>query len=159
MKKLLILIFVLILSSCSQEFNEQEFNGNEIVKKDGLVWHYSSTEPLTGKVVSFHENGQIKEVGNYINGEKDGLHEVFHENSKLHRRGNYINGEKDGLHEEYREDGMRQYMFHWKNGELDGRQEYFDQWGDLRLRETCEDGVCVRSEDQRGYVGDRRYRE
>ena len=31
----------------------------ETVTRDGLIYHQSSTEPLTGIVVSFYENGQL----------------------------------------------------------------------------------------------------
>ena len=42
---------------------------------------------------NYHENGQLKEEGNFINGKKDGLWKFYHENGQLKLEGNFNDGE------------------------------------------------------------------
>ena len=65
--RLLIILCLVLLSSCSQE--PEDFNKNETVTRDGLVYHQLSTEPLTGTVVSFYENGRLEGREHFKDGE------------------------------------------------------------------------------------------
>jgi antitoxin component YwqK of YwqJK toxin-antitoxin module len=42
---------------------------------------------------NFHENGQLKKEGNFINGKKEGLYKTYYENGQLEFEGNYKEGE------------------------------------------------------------------
>ena len=46
----------------------------------------------------FHDNGQLKEEGNSINGKKEGLYKTYYENGQLKSEGNYKDDKLDGLH-------------------------------------------------------------
>ncbi len=54
----------------------------ETVIRDGLVYHQLSTEPLTGTVVSFHDDGRLRERENYRDGKLEGPWESFYENGQ-----------------------------------------------------------------------------
>ena len=41
---------------------------------------------------NFHENGQLKKEGNFINGKKEGLYKTYYENGQLEFEGNYKEG-------------------------------------------------------------------
>ena len=115
MKKLLTTLFTGLLGSRSPPEVIPEV---EIVARDGLVYHQSSTEPLTGTVEEFHENGQLMIRENFIDGKQTGLHEYFHKNGQLRWRGNYKDRRQDGLWEWFDEDGNLTETRTFRNGEL-----------------------------------------
>ena len=78
MKKLLTILSLVLLSSYS--YSQEAIPEVETVTKNGLIYHQLSTEPLTGTVVSFYENGRLQERGTYKDGKRDGLSEGFREN-------------------------------------------------------------------------------
>ena len=82
MKKLLPIIFILILSSCSKEVPLEQ-----TVVRGEIVYLVNSEEPFTGTTVSYYENSQLKFKGNYTDGERDELFESYFENGQYSRRG------------------------------------------------------------------------
>ena len=101
MKKLLPIIFILILSSCSKEVPDEQ-----TVIRNGTVYLINSKKPFTGTTVQFHENGQLRYKVNYKNGGLDGLQEWYYNNGRLNYRRNYKDGIKDGLFETYDKNGL-----------------------------------------------------
>ena len=128
MKKLLTILCLLILVSCSNEVPD-----DKLVERDGIIYEVNSTTPFTGSSVSYHENGQLNKRENYKNGQQDGPSEWFHENGQLGGKGNYKNGEQDGLHERFYENGQLRDRVNFKDGKEDGPWEYFDEDGNLNL--------------------------
>ena len=104
MKKLLPIIFILILSSCSKEVPLEQ-----TVVRGEIVYLVNSEEPFTGTTVSYYENGQLKYKENYKDGKLDGLRESYYENGQLRMKANYKDGEADGLFEGYDENGRLIY--------------------------------------------------
>ena len=101
MKKLLPIIFILILSSCSKEVPDEQ-----TVIRNGTVYLINSKKPFTGITVSYHENGQLEYTGIYKDGKEEGLHETYHENGQLEYKTNFKDGIQDGLVERYDENGL-----------------------------------------------------
>jgi len=76
MKKLLPIIFILILSSCSKEVPLEQ-----TVERNGITYEVNSEESFTGTTVQFHKNGQLRSKTNYKDGKReDGLYETYDEN-------------------------------------------------------------------------------
>ena len=96
MKKILSILCLVLLSSCSQE--PEVFTG-PFVTRDGVKYDQNTNEPVTGIEETFYENGQLSSRSNFIGGELNGLSEEFHENGQLSRRANYTDGELNGLRE------------------------------------------------------------
>ena len=115
MKKLLTILCLVLLVSCSNEVPP-----DQLVERQGITYEVNSTTPFTGSSVGYHDNDQLSVKGNYKNGEKDGLWEGYYENGQLKYRGNYKDGKKDGLWEYFDE-----------NGKKDGLWETFDEEGNL----------------------------
>ena len=165
MKTFLLLLSVFLLSSCSQEIPE-----SKVLIRDGIRYHQDTNEPITGTDVSYYDNGQLRQKGNFIAGKKEGLWEVFYENGQLKWRenykdgnkeglwelfrgngpllfrGNYKNGRKDGLAENYTLNSRMNRMFltqreNYKDGKLDGIREVFNKNGRLTKAERYKDGV------------------
>jgi antitoxin component YwqK of YwqJK toxin-antitoxin module len=76
MKKLLTILCLVLLSVHS--YSQDVIPEVETVTREGLVYHQLSTEPLTGTVVSFYDNGRLQFRTNYKDGKQDGLYERFH---------------------------------------------------------------------------------
>jgi len=120
MKKLLPIIFVLIITSCSKEVPLEQ-----TVTRNDTVDLINSKKPFTGTTVKFHENGQLEYTGIYKDGKEEGLHETYHENGQLQYKENYKNGKYDGLMERYYENGQLKFKGNYKDGELDGVYEFY----------------------------------
>ena len=126
MKKLLTILCLVLLSSYSEEVVPEV----ETISQGGLVYHQSSTEPFTGVVELFYENGQLKERENYKDGKPEGFLDHFYENGQLWWRGNYKNGQREGLWEEFYENGQPKFRGNYKNGEPEGLQRWFNENGE-----------------------------
>ena len=137
MKILLSIFCLLILVSCSPT---PEIPPIQLVVKQGIVYEVNSTTPFTGSDVSYHDNGQLKRKGNFIDGKEDGLHESYYENGQLDFRGNYKNGKKEGLWEEYYDNGKLRSKLNLKKGKEEGLLETFDEEGNLTKTEEWRDG-------------------
>ena len=103
MKKIITILCLVLLSSCSQE--PEVFTG-PFVTRGGVEYDQNTNEPVTGIEVVFHENGQLSSRTNYIGGEGNGLHEMFRDNGQLSERSNYIDSEENGLYELFHENGQ-----------------------------------------------------
>ena len=84
MKKLLPILFVLIITSCSKEIPS-----DQLVKRSDLYYEVNSKKPFTGKMVSYYENGQLKYEGSLSDGKYIGLHQRYCQNGKLNSQLNY----------------------------------------------------------------------
>ena len=89
MKKLLILLFSLLIS-----FNSY-----------GETKHY------------YHSNGQISEEVNYKNDKKDGKRTRWYENGQIWGEDNYKDGKKDGKLTEWYVNGQIESVSYWKDNE------------------------------------------
>ena len=90
MKKLLTILCLVLLSSCSQE---PEVITGPFVFKNGITYDQTTNEPITGIVESFHDNGQLERRRNYVDGKEEGLFEMFDEDGNLTETRTYRNGE------------------------------------------------------------------
>ena len=143
MKKLLTILCLVLLVSCSNEPPPEVFF-YELDERQGIKYEVNSNTPFTGSSVDYYENGlrvengkvQVNYTGlryryNYKDGKQDGLSEDFHENGQLYSRKNYKDGKEEGLTEEFWENGQLQFRINFKNGKEDGLWEYFDEDGNL----------------------------
>ena len=59
MKKLVVVLCTLLVCSCTKELSS-----DQLVEINGLSYEVDSQAPFTGKVIDFHENGQLEKVRN-----------------------------------------------------------------------------------------------
>ena len=78
MKKLLPILFILIISSCSTEVSH-----DELVTRNGITYEINSNIPFTGNRVDYHPNRQLKYEGSYVDGKSSGKHNIYYENGIL----------------------------------------------------------------------------
>ena len=124
MKKLLPILFVLIITSCSKEVPLEQ-----TVERNGITYEVNSEEPFTGTTVSYYENGQLEQRSTLKDGKEDGLQESYYENGQLEQKSTLKDGKKYGLWEGYYENGQLQYKENYKNGELDGTVFWYEKDG------------------------------
>ena len=65
MKKLLPILFVLIITSCSKEIPL-----DQLVERNGVSYQVNQENPFTGLTLSYHPNGQLESRVQYKNGLK-----------------------------------------------------------------------------------------
>ena len=86
MNKLLPILCLLIIASCSKETSF-----DQLVKRQGIYYEVNSQTPFSGRVVSYHENGQVEFRRNFKDGKIEGLSEWYNENGQLLDKNCYKN--------------------------------------------------------------------
>jgi antitoxin component YwqK of YwqJK toxin-antitoxin module len=100
-----------------------------LVKRDGR-WFKKFTEiPFTGQIIEHHDNGQLKEKGNYRNGEKEGAWSFHHDNGQLREKGNYRNSELEGEWITYYYNGQLRKKGKWKTRKEEGKWVGYNEDG------------------------------
>ena len=100
-----------------------------LVKRDGR-WFKKFTEiPFTGQIIEHHDNGQLKEKGNYRNGEKEGAWSFHHDNGQLRKKGNYRNSELEGEWITYYYNGQLRKKGRWKTRKEEGKWVGYNEDG------------------------------
>ena len=100
-----------------------------LVKRDGR-WFKKFTEiPFTGQIIEHHDNGQLKEKGNYRNGEKEGAWSFHHDNGQLREKGNYRNSELEGEWITYYYNGQLRKKGKWKTRKEEGKWVCYNEDG------------------------------
>ena len=132
MKKLLPILFVLIITSCSPP---KEVPFDQLVERDGITYEINSTKPFNGiEIVKKGNLLGLSKTG-YTNGLPNDFMEVydlsdrlmfrvtndldliFHENGQVKFKRNKKNGSYHGLNESYDFNGVLIDQTCWENGE------------------------------------------
>ena len=130
MKKLLPLLSLLIIISCSKEIYIEE-----VVERGGLIYEVNSDEPFTGSVVDYWDNNQLESRREYKNGIPNGLTEEYYKNGQVEYKRTFKDGLPiDGYYEEYHYNGNLKSKFNVKDGEVFGLRENFYSDGKLESK-------------------------
>ena len=87
--------------------------------------------PITDSFKIYHENGNLRVEGNYIDGKPEGLAKAYHENGNLKTEANFKDGKREGVVKTYHENGNLRSEENFKDGEpvsgylydIDGKQK------------------------------------
>jgi antitoxin component YwqK of YwqJK toxin-antitoxin module len=151
MKKLLPIIFVLIITSCSPEPKEPEVQSIYLQERGGVYYEVNSTIPFTGKNRTKSEscyegNSYIPSscstyffVTSYVDGLWNGVRTIS-EYENVFDKTMYKNGVKDGLSEKFSKDGQLQSRENYKEGKRDGLYESYFNNTQLNWRDNYKDG-------------------
>jgi len=104
---------------------------NEIRYENGKA--YDGDGLFSGKVCSFHSNGNKHTLTSYKNGEKAGLWEVFFTDGQREKSGITRKGKDDGLYREWYPNGKLKYEYHYDLGKKVG---VWKSWYDDGTRYT-----------------------
>lgn len=85
-----------------------------------------------GEVISWYDNGKVKEVRSYINGKKTGTHRGWYYNGTLKFEYNYSEDEFEGAYREWYPDGQLFRDQHFSKGHEEGMQSMYFPDGKIR---------------------------
>ena len=121
--------------------NELVLNDKEYeVKLNNALFGVGLTSSLNGKVVSYYENGQLRERANFKDGKEEGFWEEYYENGQLKSKVNYQEGKKVGFWEEYYENGQLKSKVNYQDGKEEGFWEDYYENGQLMMKVNHKDG-------------------
>lgn len=152
MKNLLFAAIAAVFSSqvCSQDvvlllgsqYNEtdQTFGGKYLGYYNSASTPYIIDEAgrITGRHLTFHENGQLETVGNYRNGIKHGLWMSYDESGNALSQAYYTDGRKDGAWKVWDANGTLRCEMYYKFGKRVKTWKFFDESGSLIDDKTYE---------------------
>jgi hypothetical protein len=140
MKKLLSILCLVLLVSCSNEVPD-----DQLVERQGITYEVNSTTPFTGSSVNYYDNGQLKQKENYKDGKQDGLLEKYYSNGQLWSRQNFKNGKQDGLLEDYYRKGQLFKRGKYNDDTKEGLWEKFYDNGQVEFERTYIEGKIIES--------------
>ena len=136
MKKLLPILSLLIIISCSKEIQL-----DQLVERNGLSYEVNNEKPFTGSTLSYYSNDQLESRIEYKDGLKDGLSETFNKNGQIIKSENYKENVLNGLYKSFHENGQLRVKVILKNElPIDGQVEYFFENGSVYERSIFKDG-------------------
>ena len=130
MKKLLTILCLVLLVSCSNEVPP-----DTLVDRQGIKYEVNSTTPFTGQSVSYDRREVVVERIGYKNGKREGLSKKFFQNNQLEYRKYYKDGKLHGLKEEYYKNGQLKTKENYKHGKKHGFLETSNDWGRVTSRD------------------------
>lgn len=121
--------FIVVIQYFQNTRNNQpkapELNILDAVKKEGLYYSPGQSDPFTGNVVDFYEDGPIKSRTQILSGQLHGVSEGWFKNGQLQIREHFKEGVAHGERLKWREDGSKESEGEVVDGELEGT---FRKW-------------------------------
>ena len=78
-----------------------------MVDRNNVVYEVNKEIPFTGKIVSYHKNGQLKTEMTIKNGKLDGKYTQWYENGQLQYENTFKDGKQDGKETQWYENGQK----------------------------------------------------
>jgi hypothetical protein len=98
---------------------------------------------MEGKFLSYYENGNLKQVANYLGDVVHGSLEMYFESGKKQSKSYFNNGLQDSLTEYWYESGMKESEAWFNNGVIDGEfKEYYEN-GELKMQAIYERDTVI----------------
>lgn len=92
-----------------------------------------------------YETPEYKEIGNYLNGERDSVWKSYYMPSKTRRyEGRFSSGQETGLHTMYYDNGKKMYSGNFVAGMRDGDWRFFDELGTNYLTITYKNDIEIK---------------
>lgn len=84
-----------------------------------------------GEYKSYHKNGQLKLICNYVNNKKEGMYKSYYKNGQLKVICNYVNNMIEGEYKSYYKNGQLEKFENYINGKMRGECKYYNFSGKL----------------------------
>jgi antitoxin component YwqK of YwqJK toxin-antitoxin module len=92
---------------------------------------------------TFHENGQLKLEGEYIDNKMEGLWKGYYDNGGLKEEVHFKGNEENGAFIEYYKNGKLKAEGAYLGGDNEnGLLKLYDETGELIKKMDCKKGVC-----------------
>ena len=135
---LLIITALMLIVGCG---SDSILDINNLIDRGGLMYAPNDVEPFTGIVFDFYENGEKELDGNYRKGLMNGEWTYYHENGQIREQGRFIDGDgstPDGVYPDWMADSLISIL-----PPFDGRSGKWTYWygdGQKRSEGTYKDG-------------------
>ena len=116
---------------------------DEIVKRDDTFYRKFSNIPFSGHIESYHPNGQLKIVGDLLEGKKVGNWIEYYLSGIKKSEGQFANGKKNGPWLYYFLNANIKEKQFFIDGHKDGLWEKFDVFGTVVQTESYQNGKWV----------------
>ena len=116
---------------------------DEIVKRDDTFYRKFSNIPFSGHIESYHPNGQLKIVGDLLDGKKVGNWIEYYLSGIKKSEGQFANGKKDGAWLYYFLNANIKEKQFFIDGHKDGLWEKFDVHGTVVQTESYQNGKWI----------------
>jgi len=146
MKKLINIIVAVAVLALTVQVNAQNvinksaiYDGEivSISEQESGLFAYSSGLKIdnegvvSGKVLSFYENGNLNETGTLIGGEKHGSWLRYSDNGALLNQANYNRGKKHGIWKVWDAEGNLRMKYEYDDGKRIGEWVSYDSEGNI----------------------------
>jgi len=148
MKKLLILLFSLLISFNSYGEVELDFSSDtfcdqspKVQVRNNFYYLPNNDKPYSGENLCVYLlNGQYHSRGDIKKGLREGNWEYWYENGLKERKANYKDGKLIGKTEYfYSENGQKVLETNWKDDKLDGKLTSWYENGQMKLESNFKD--------------------
>ena len=116
---------------------------DEIVKRDDTFYRKFSNIPFSGHIESYHPNGQLKIIGDLLDGKKVGNWIEYYLSGIKKSEGEFANGKKDGPWVYYFLNATIKEKQFFIDGHKDGLWEKFDVHGTVVQTESYQNGKWI----------------
>ena len=116
---------------------------HEIVKRDDTFYRKFSNIPFSGHIESYHPNGQLKIVGDLLDGKKVGNWIEYYLSGIKKSEGQFADGKKDGPWVYYFLNANIKEKQFFIDGHKDGLWEKFDVHGTVVQTESYQNGKWI----------------
>jgi hypothetical protein len=150
MKKLLILLFSILIASCVDSVDPErlDFSSDTFCEKspkvevrDGLFYLLNQQEPYSGEnICVYKSNGQYYIQGVIKKGLRYGKQTKWYENGQIGEEGNFIDGKEDGKWTYWYENGQIMMEASGINGKEDGKWTMWYENGQIMMEGNFIDG-------------------
>jgi len=99
--------------------------------------------------INYWDNGNLRNVSNYKDGEKEGINKDYYQNGELQEIGGYKNGEKNGEWKEYYRTGQLKGISSYKDGTSIGESKSYNEKGKLLSTTSYKNGDWVKTDNKK----------
>lgn len=93
-----------------------------------------------GAVLSYFNDGKIREERTYAHGKEQGLRKTYYNNGKMQITQEYADNKREGEGKKFYESGALQEVFSYQNNVREGLREEFDKAGGLTYQTLYKNG-------------------
>ncbi len=130
MSRIIIFIFALLLTACSNTTTEKEKYEDGKLKAEKIFTQVDGEKQLI-KEIHYHPNGEKYMEGSYKNNKREGHWTSWYDNGQLWSEGDFSSGLSEGKWVVHHKNGQIYYEGTFKNGERTGLWKFYDESGKL----------------------------
>lgn len=136
-----IIFLLLLLFLPSLNCGSNEYDGKDLILKDGLLYKSNEEVPFTGKVKDY-VNGKILEY-EVKNGLKNGKYILHFSNGKVEIKGSIVENKNQGIWKYYYSNGEIESKGSFKDDLVNGRWYWYFPGGTIKEEAEFSNGLKV----------------